>query len=166
MHPTNIEVPTLLKPDKSKNWNESTQCVVEHSHMVKTILYGICMGYYLYGICIGNCGNFFPWNRSNAATSHTSPIQKANFSWTLKPYISAPASRRMMPLVPNESTTQDLSFEPPLTPAEGRWKVEISILKCGRNAHLLSDFPAKYCQLQNWYKVTCLWRSISDVKTR
>ena len=42
------------------------------------------------------------------------------FLQTLKPYISAPASRRMMPLVPNESTTQDLSFEPPLTSAEGR----------------------------------------------
>ena len=114
--------------------------------MVKTILYGICMGYYLYGICIGNCGNFFPWNRSNAATSHTSPIQKANFSWTLKPYISAPASRRMMPLVPNESTTQELSFELPLTCAEGRWKVENSIFKMWyRNANLLRNFSAKYC---------------------
>ena len=48
------------------------------------------------------------------------PIQTSLFLQILKPYISAPASRRMMPLVPNESTTQDLSFEPPLTSAEGR----------------------------------------------
>ena len=74
------------------------QCVVDH--VIQTVYYGNRNGTEL-----GKKIRQIEANR----------IIKMRLWETLKPYISAPTSRRMMPLVPKETTSQKLSFEPPLT---------------------------------------------------
>ena len=83
----------------------NAQCVVDHSHVFISFSNGKSNEK---EIVEKN-----PPNRSKSFNKNRDFDQLCNL-------ISTPTSRRMMPLVPDESTTQGLSFEPPLACAEGR----------------------------------------------